>query len=178
VRLPDGPCTVWADRDKLGQVLVNLLSNATKFTDGRHPATGAPGRVTVAVATRRGAAADAVFLRVTDTGRGIPRDKQAAIFEPFVQVRAGAGSAYAQSAEGTGLGLAISRDLTRGMGGDLRVRSREGEGAAFTVVLRRAAAGDEAAHDRRTGEARRRRAERRSGGDRRADGRGGDSDGP
>jgi PAS domain S-box-containing protein len=173
VRLPDGPCTVWADRDKLGQVLVNLLSNATKFTDGRHPATGAPGRVTIAVATRRGAAANAVFVRVTDTGRGIPRDKQAAIFEPFVQVRGGDGSAYSQATEGTGLGLAISRDLARGMGGDLRVRSREGEGAAFTVVLRRATAGGAATLDRRGGEERRRRAERRSGEDRRADTRDG-----
>ena len=43
VRLPDGPCEVWTDREKLGQVLVNLLSNATKFTDARHPATGVPG---------------------------------------------------------------------------------------------------------------------------------------
>jgi signal transduction histidine kinase len=128
------------------------------------------------VATRRGAAADAVFLRVTDTGRGIPRDKQAAIFEPFVQVRAGAGSAYAQATEGTGLGLAISRDLARGMGGDLRVRSREGEGAAFTVVLRRAA-GPGTVPERRTGEERRRDAERRSGDDRRNDGRAGDDEG-
>jgi hypothetical protein len=48
VRLPDGPCAVWTDREKLGQVLVNLLSNATKFTDARHPTTGTPGRVTVA----------------------------------------------------------------------------------------------------------------------------------
>jgi PAS domain S-box-containing protein len=172
VRLPDGPCTVWADREKLGQVLVNLLSNATKFTDARDPVTGAPGRVTVAVASRRGAA-DAVFLRVTDTGRGIPRDKQAAIFEPFVQVRAGAGSAYAQATEGTGLGLAISRDLARGMGGELRVRSREGDGAAFTVALRRAVPGGDTALDRRTREDRRREAERRSGADRRTDGRGG-----
>jgi signal transduction histidine kinase len=138
VRLPEGPCVVWTDREKLGQVLVNLLSNATKFTDARHPATGSPGRVTVAVATRRGAAADAVFLRVTDTGRGIPRDKQATIFEPFVQVHTG----YARPGEGTGLGLAISRDLARGMGGDLRVRNVDGAGASFTVVLRRVSRGD------------------------------------
>ena len=140
VRLPDGPCEVWADPEKLGQVLVNLLSNAIKFTDARHPETGAPGRVTVDVATRAGAtlgedaaASDAVFLRVCDTGRGIPRNKQDAIFEPFVQVRTG----YAQGTDGTGLGLAISRDLARGMGGDLRVRSTEGAGSTFTVALRR-----------------------------------------
>ena len=170
VRLPDGPCAVWTDREKLGQVLVNLLSNAVKFTEARHPATGAPGRVTVTVGTRRGAAADAVFLRVADTGRGIPRPKQDRIFEPFVQVRAEGGSAYASATEGTGLGLAISRDLARGMGGDLRVRSVEGEGAAFTVVLRRAATPDGAPRDRRTRDERRRTAERRAGADRRAPG--------
>ena len=139
VRLPDGPCVAWADREKLGQVLVNLLSNATKFTAARHPATGAPGRVTVDVATRT-AGADGghpgmVFVRVTDTGRGIPREKQDAVFEPFVQVRTG----YAHATEGTGLGLAISRDLARGMGGDLRVRSVPGEGSTFTVTLQRVA---------------------------------------
>ncbi|GJG89407.1 hypothetical protein tb265_45880 [Gemmatimonadetes bacterium T265] len=135
VRLPDGPCEVWADRDKLGQVLLNLLSNAAKFTAARNPATGAPGRVTMTVATRPGAAAGAVFLRVADTGVGIPRDKLAAVFEPFVQVATG----YARTGDGTGLGLAISRDLARGMGGDLRVQSVLGEGSTFTVALRRAA---------------------------------------
>ena len=88
--------------------------------------------MTVDLGTRSDAA-DAVYLRVADTGRGIPRDKQDAIFEPFVQVRTG----YTQATEGTGLGLAISRDLARGMGGDLRVRSRDGQGSTFTVALRR-----------------------------------------
>ncbi|HEY0778322.1 MAG TPA: ATP-binding protein [Gemmatirosa sp.] len=159
VRLPETACTVWADREKLGQVLVNLLSNAVKFTDPPEPGTGAAGCVTVSVATRADASPDAgsadggmgahrgppevVYLQVRDTGRGIPRDKQEAIFEPFVQVRTG----YAQATEGTGLGLAISRDLARGMGGDLRVRSREGEGATFTVALRRAVAGAAAPAD-------------------------------
>ena len=104
LQLSDAPCLVWADREKLGQVLVNLLSNAAKFTDARHPVTGAPGRVTVHLGTRRDgggdSAPDAVFLCVADTGRGIPRDKQDAIFEPFVQVRMG----YAQATEGTGPG--------------------------------------------------------------------------
>ncbi|GJG89648.1 hypothetical protein tb265_48290 [Gemmatimonadetes bacterium T265] len=165
VRLPDGPCPVWADRDKLGQILVNLLSNATKFTEPVHPATGAPGRVTVDVATRRGAREDAVFLRVADTGRGIPADKQAAVFEPFVQVQTG----YARTGEGTGLGLAISRDLARGMGGDLRVRSTPGEGSTFTVALCRVAAPDGTPLDRRTHEERRAEEDRRDGEDRRED---------
>ena len=155
VRLPEVPCRVWADREKLGQVLVNLLSNATKFTAARHPETGAPGRVTVSLALRDtgpdGGRPDTAFVRVQDTGLGISRDKQDAIFEPFVQVRSG----YARATEGTGLGLAISRDLARGMGGDLRVRSVVGEGSTFTVALRRAmdAAGPRV--DRRLGDERR-----------------------
>ncbi len=138
VEPPGVPCAVWADRDKLGQVLVNLLANGLKFTDPAHPTTGARGRVALRVTTREdgpdGGRPGAVYVRVTDTGRGIPREKQDAIFEPFVQVRTG----YAQATEGTGLGLAISRDLARGMGGELRVRSAPGEGSTFTVALRRA----------------------------------------
>ncbi len=180
VRLPEGPCAVWADREKLGQVLVNLLSNAVKFTGSPDPHTGAPGRVTVDLGARRPTAAgdaapgarasgphgltlaEVAFLRVTDTGVGIPRDKQERIFEPFVQVRAG----YAQATEGTGLGLAISRDLARGMGGDLRVRSVEGEGSTFTVKLRRVVTAAGARTDRRLGEERREE-ERRDEEDRR-----------
>jgi signal transduction histidine kinase len=71
-----------------------------------------------------------VLVHVSDTGVGIPADKQEVIFEPFVQVRSGS-----LSREGTGLGLAISRDLARGMGGDLSVRSEVGRGSTFTISL-------------------------------------------
>ena len=149
LRLPEThgqptPCVVWADRDKLGQVLVNLLSNAVKFTAPPPSpglgggAAGAGGRVVVRLETAQDGGADVVFLHVEDTGVGIPLEKQAAIFEPFVQVRSGPGSPYAHATEGTGLGLAISRDLARGMGGDLHVRSAPGAGSTFTVTLRRA----------------------------------------
>jgi signal transduction histidine kinase len=127
------PLLVWADRPKLAQVLLNLLSNAVKFTPPG-------GRVHVSVARRPESAALArlVFLRVADTGIGVPREKQEAIFDPFVQVAAG----LTRASEGTGLGLAIARDLARGMGGDLRVRSADGAGSTFTVMLRRAAPGE------------------------------------
>jgi signal transduction histidine kinase/DNA-binding response OmpR family regulator len=118
-----------ADREKLEQILLNLLANAAKFTgEGGHVVVDAPSR---ADASDTAGAEGMTFLRVTDTGRGIPRDKQSVIFEPFVQVH----RRLTSPIEGTGLGLAISRDLARGMGGDLRVRSEEGQGASFTLAL-------------------------------------------
>ena len=115
---------VWADEDKLRQVLLNLLMNAVKFTEPN-------GKVTVDVATNGDASA--VLLRVTDTGIGIPMEKQEAIFDPFVQVH----RHFTRSTEGTGLGLAISRDLAHGMGAELSVESVVGEGSVFTLELRR-----------------------------------------
>jgi signal transduction histidine kinase len=174
VRLPDAPCVVWADREKLGQVLANLLSNAAKFTEPVHPRTGAPGRVGVRVAMRAEGGSDGrddgrpdlVLLQVSDTGRGVPRDKQDAIFEPFVQVRT-SGSVYAHATEGAGLGLAISRDLARGMGGDLTVESGEGTGSTFSVTLRRVVDAAGQPTDRRTHDERRETDERRRDEDRR-----------
>jgi signal transduction histidine kinase len=127
------PLRVRADPDKLRQILINLLSNAIKFTPPG-------GQVDVEVARRADGSgpADVAFIRVRDTGHGIPPDKLGAIFEPFVQVRTGAMPARGRD-EGTGLGLAISRDLARGMGGDLRARSIEHAGASFTLALPRAA---------------------------------------
>ncbi|MCU0627274.1 MAG: ATP-binding protein [Gemmatimonadaceae bacterium] len=157
-----GARTVLADRDKLGQVLLNLVSNAIKFTPAAR-ADGTPGRITIDLASRPHRP-DLVFLRVIDNGIGIPRDKHAAIFDPFVQVRSG----YTRTAEGAGLGLAISRDLARGMGGDLRVRSVPEQGATFTIALRRAQPESGVAADRRIRGDRRASVERRTGGERRS----------
>ena len=118
----DSPLTARADRDKLRQILLNLVSNAVKFT-----AEG--GRITVECAT----AGDGVLLRVNDTGIGIPQERLRSIFEPFVQ----AGRALNRTHEGVGLGLAISRDLARAMGGDVSVESEVGRGSVFTVTLPR-----------------------------------------
>jgi PAS domain S-box-containing protein len=119
---PEGPIGR-ADRTKTEQIVLNLLSNAVKFTP-------AGGRVTITC----GVESDRVFVTVRDTGSGIPADKQAAIFEPFVQL----GRSLTSTHEGTGLGLAISRDLARAMGGDVSVESEEGRGSTFTLTLPRA----------------------------------------
>jgi signal transduction histidine kinase len=115
---------VRADREKLQQILLNLLSNAAKFTDPG-------GRVWLDVVVSD-ESAGAAFVRVADTGRGIPADKLDSIFQPFTQVD----SSHSRESQGTGLGLTISRDLARGMGGDLRVRSELGVGSVFTLTLR------------------------------------------
>lgn len=113
---------VTADREKVQQVVINLLTNALKFTPRG-------GSVTVdAVMDDDGTA---VLASVTDTGIGIPADKLASIFEPFTQVD----SRHARSVEGSGLGLAISRDLARGMGGDLTAVSVLGQGSTFALRL-------------------------------------------
>ena len=112
---------VCADGEKLRQILINLLSNAIKYTDPG-------GRVGVHCS----ADDEHVLIDVTDTGVGIPAGRLDAIFEPFVQVE----RVYAGQRQGTGLGLSISRDLARGMGGELTVRSELGEGSTFTIRLR------------------------------------------
>jgi PAS domain S-box-containing protein len=109
-----------ADSEKVQQILLNLLSNAMKFTE--------PGG-RIAVAARR--VATTIHIDVTDTGSGIPTDKRESVFEPFVQLARTLSSGH----EGTGLGLAISRDLARAMGGELAVASTVGEGSTFTLVL-------------------------------------------
>jgi PAS domain S-box-containing protein len=123
----DGIAVV-ADREKLEQVLINLLGNAVKFTPSG-------GRITLSAIP----ADDRVRLQVSDTGIGIEPSQVGSIFEPFVQLE----PALTRTTEGAGLGLAISRELTRGMGGELAVTSTPGEGSTFVVELPRASAGDE-----------------------------------
>ncbi|MFL5563359.1 MAG: ATP-binding protein [Gemmatimonadaceae bacterium] len=113
-----------ADPEKLRQILVNLLSNAIKFTDRG-------GRIALVCEDEHDAEEPTVSITVSDTGIGIPREKLAAIFEPFVQVRAD----LTRTADGTGLGLAISRDLAEGMGGSLTVESEKGVGSSFRLTL-------------------------------------------
>jgi len=111
------------DPEKVTQILVNLFSNAIKFTAaGGHMATGCEVK------------GESVLLWVSDTGIGIPPEKLESIFEPFVQLKEG----LSDRGTGVGLGLAISRDLARAMSGDLTVESIEGKGARFMLTLPRA----------------------------------------
>jgi len=121
----DPTLVVYADPDKVRQVLLNLLSNAIKFTPSG-------GQITLSAEALLDSP-DGRFaaIRVRDTGLGIPAEKLTSIFDPFVQVDASRN----RTAEGTGLGLAISRELARGMGGDLVVESAVGVGSTFTLTL-------------------------------------------
>ncbi|MEO7368652.1 MAG: ATP-binding protein [Gemmatimonadaceae bacterium] len=112
--------TISADREKLRQILLNLLGNAIKFTPGG-------GIVTVSCVPD----SSGVRINVEDSGVGIAREMFEQIFEPFVQVD----RALSKPGEGAGLGLAISRNLARGMGGEITVESDVGKGTTFSVWL-------------------------------------------
>jgi PAS domain S-box-containing protein len=120
----DSSFAVFADVEKLQQIVLNLLSNAVKFTPAR-------GRITISARLQE--KSGQVEIRVRDTGIGIPRDKIDSVFEPFVQLDGG----LTRKNQGTGLGLAISRNLARAMHGDLIVTSEEGRGAEFVLTLPR-----------------------------------------
>ncbi|MDB5542747.1 MAG: hybrid sensor histidine kinase/response regulator, partial [Devosia sp.] len=123
---PALPESIRTDEKRLQQVMLNLLSNAFKFT--------AEGEVRLELKIEHvgnGGATSALAIAVTDTGIGIPEDKQKLIFEAFQQADGTTSRKYG----GTGLGLSISREIARLLGGELRVVSTPGKGSTFTLVV-------------------------------------------
>ncbi|WP_216856331.1 response regulator [Acidisphaera sp. S103] len=114
------PAAIDTDVQRLEQVLKNLLSNAFKFTER--------GKVELAI-HRSGHGR--IAFSVTDTGIGISKEQQQSVFEAFRQADGTINRKYG----GTGLGLSISRELVRLLGGSIALRSREGEGSTFTIVI-------------------------------------------
>ncbi len=117
----DGELVVRADREKVVQIMLNLLSNAAKFTP-------MDGKLTV---TTESLDAGFVAFSVRDTGIGMSREQLDIVFEPYVQFD----SSLSREHRGTGLGMPISRELARGMGGDLLAESEQGVGSVFTLTL-------------------------------------------
>jgi signal transduction histidine kinase len=120
VSMPDGDMPT--DEAKLRQIVTNLVGNALKFTES--------GGIQVIV----GSAAPADwYVKVKDTGRGIPKDAQAYIFETFRQVESSDSAGH----KGTGLGLSITLGLVQLLGGRINVESEVGKGSTFTVTFPR-----------------------------------------
>ena len=117
----DDGMAVFADRDRLQQILLNLLTNSLKFTT-------AGGTVTVTA----DADDEMVRVHIADTGRGIAATDTERVFEPFVQIEP---HLTRDAEQGAGLGLAISRDLAHVMHGTLTLRSGVGKGSVFTLSL-------------------------------------------
>jgi signal transduction histidine kinase len=121
VRLPETAPPVAADRDRVKQVMLNLLSNAAKFCNTES------ARVAVELTVDGGA----LRVDVRDNGPGIRPQDQQAIFEKFRQ----GGDALTERPHGTGLGLSISHQIVTHLGGELWVESAPGSGATFSFTL-------------------------------------------
>lgn len=123
ITVTDGVSLLHADLTKVRQCLLNLLSNACKFT--------AQGRITLHVTRERTVEREWLLFCVQDTGIGIPAEHLGTLFQEFVQVD----TSPPRQSEGTGLGLTISRHFCQMMGGDISVVSTVGQGATFTMRL-------------------------------------------
>jgi len=115
------PQFIKSDKEKLHRVIVNLVSNAVKFTNH--------GSVTLRLSDQPGNGVHQLFIEVEDSGIGISKDDQARIFEPFIQL----GQSGTQ--KGTGLGLAIAREYVELMGGNIEVESTPNTGSLFRVTV-------------------------------------------
>ena len=118
--LPANPLPVRGDRDALAQVLVNLLSNAEKYSGERKE-----------IAVRMEATNSLAAIHVLDRGMGVPRGCEQKIFEQFFRAHDSLNSGI----QGSGLGLTLARQIARAHGGDVTFQARDGGGSCFTVQL-------------------------------------------
>jgi signal transduction histidine kinase/CheY-like chemotaxis protein/methyl-accepting chemotaxis protein len=125
------PTNLNTDKQRLKQIINNLLSNAFKFTSAGKVQLQIQRPTHDEVVQMGLVPSQTLAIRVSDTGIGIPKDKQQVIFEAFQQVDGTTSRRYG----GTGLGLSISRQLARLLGGDIQLWSEEGQGSAFTLYL-------------------------------------------
>lgn len=121
---PDAPASIQTDKQRLEQIIRNLLSNAFKFTPK-------DGTITVSFSNRNQFNESFLSISVSDTGIGINDEKQQLIFEAFQQADGSTSRKYG----GTGLGLSISKELARLLGGKIELFSAEGKGSTFTILL-------------------------------------------
>jgi hypothetical protein len=137
------PNTYYGDEDRVRQILVNLLTNAVKFTPAGGSVEVRFGRVDRLDQAPASLAGPLIYISVADTGSGIAPEDLARIFDPFVQVHGG----HTRTADGSGLGLSVSRRLAHLMEGEVTVRSDVGKGSAFTLWLPAAVEGSDGPRD-------------------------------
>ncbi len=126
------PPSIYTDQQRLEQILKNILSNAIKFTNkgGITMDIGRPQK-DVNLLREDLSAKQAIAISIKDTGIGIPKEKQLAIFEAFQQVDGSTSRKYG----GTGLGLSISRELAKLLGGEIHISSEVENGSTFTLII-------------------------------------------
>jgi signal transduction histidine kinase len=122
VSIADRPLTVHTDRRALNQIIINLTSNAIKFTER--------GSIRLSIEKKQEQGKAVVAIGVHDTGIGIRPEDRGKLFTAFMRVIAGA-----KSSEGTGLGLHLSQKLAQLLGGRIDLESEHGKGSTFTLVL-------------------------------------------
>jgi len=127
--LPAGPISVRGDPDALSQILVNLLSNAEKYSG--QPEAGAPAKEITVQLTQKQLPLPHAEICVQDRGPGVPRGSEEKIFEKFYRAH----DALSSGVQGSGLGLTIGRQIARAHGGEIIYEPRAGGGSCFTVRL-------------------------------------------
>ncbi|MBT3209982.1 MAG: response regulator [Bacteroidetes bacterium] len=126
------PKTITSDRQRLEQIIKNLMSNAIKFTNkGEIKVEISKPKEGINLSKSKLQAEKALSISISDTGIGIPKEKHLSIFEAFQQAEGGTARKFG----GTGLGLSISREIAKILGGEIQLESEEGKGSTFSLII-------------------------------------------